>query len=198
MLRVFPVAAEGAPHFSNDFGVTGRTGKPHQGIDIFADEGTPILAVDAGALRFDEDPLGGHAFYVKADDGTTYYGAHLSEYEGTAPRTVEAGDVIGYVGHTGNAKDTSSHLHFEVHPPGEGAANAFGELSALTPVHVPIVARHVDAPPLPLDFPPLPLSEPSPRTSGDGSRAGVVLGALVLGLGALALGRRAPSARWAR
>jgi murein DD-endopeptidase MepM/ murein hydrolase activator NlpD len=200
MIRVFPVAAEGTPHFSDDFGAMGRTGKPHQGIDLFADEGTPILAVDDGELRFDEDPLGGHAFYLHAPDGATYYGAHLSAYEGSSPRTVKAGDVIGYVGHTGNAKDTSSHLHFEAHPDGGPAVDAYGELAALTPVHVPIVALHMDPPPLPEKFPPL--GEPSPRTlPGDSPArgAGAAVGFVLLAFaGASLLARRSPAARIAR
>lgn len=130
MIRVFPISLVGRPAFTDDFGVTGRTGKPHQGIDIFADEGTPVLAVDAGALRFAEDPIGGHAFYLTTSDGVTYYGAHLSAYAGSSPRAVGAGDVIAYVGHTGNAATTPSHLHFESHPAGGAAVDPYAELRA--------------------------------------------------------------------
>lgn len=202
MLRIFPVASQGQPHFTHDFGVTGKTGKPHAGIDIFAEEGTPILAVDDGQVRYDEDPLGGHAFYLRADDRTTYYGAHLSAYEGTGPRRVVAGEVIGYVGRTGNASDTSPHLHFEAHPEGGPAVDPYVELAALTPVAVPVVAARVEPPPLPLGFPPLP---PPPELSEEPAPAGrgvvVVFGAIAAaaGLGALILrGRGAPRLASAR
>jgi murein DD-endopeptidase MepM/ murein hydrolase activator NlpD len=132
-IRVFPVASEGAPHFTDDFGVIGpgKT-KKHGGVDIFASEGAPVFAVDDGQVEFKEDPLGGHAFYLHAEDRTVYYGAHLSAFEGDA-RAVVAGDVIGYVGMTGNAAHTSPHLHFEAHPSGGVAVDAFRELSALEP-----------------------------------------------------------------
>ncbi len=113
-----------------------KTSSPHHAIDIFAAEGAPILAVDDGTLRYAEDPLGGHAFYLASSTNPpqTYYGAHLSAYEGDAPRVVRAGDVIGYVGHTGNAANTSPHLHFESHPQGTRATdNPYPLLSTLSP-----------------------------------------------------------------
>lgn len=170
---MFPVASEGQPHYTDDFGVTGQTGKPHQGIDIFAASGTPILAVDDGALRFDEDPLGGHAFYLKAGDGTTYYGAHLSAYEGQAPRTVTAGDVIGYVGKTGNAASTTPHLHFEEHPgSAKAAVDPYKELQA-APLYV--------GPSEPASPPWAPAPATAPPASLDGSSiTGLVVGAAIV------------------
>jgi hypothetical protein len=133
-IRVFPVDATGSPHFADDFGYVrpGAT-RGHQGIDIFAGAGTPVRAVDDGAVRFAEDPLGGHALYLTAQDGTVYYGAHLSGYEGAAPRPVVAGEVLGYVGTTGNAQGTSPHLHFEAHPAGGAAVDPYAELRAVAP-----------------------------------------------------------------
>ena len=135
-IRVFPISAAGNPSYVDDFGVIGKTGKPHQGIDIFGNEGAPILAVDDGQLRFALDPLGGNAFYLTSTDGTTYYGAHLSAYAGTAPRAVVAGDVVGYVGHTGNAAGTPSHLHFEEHPKGGAAVDPYAELRGAVVIDV--------------------------------------------------------------
>lgn len=129
-LRVFPVA--GNATFSDDFAAP-RGGHSHQGIDIFAAEGTPVRAVDDGRVRYDENKLGGHTAYVKASDGTTsYYYAHLSSYEGAA-RPVKAGDVIGYVGHTGNAANTPPHLHFQVSYSAGGTANPYELLAAVAP-----------------------------------------------------------------
>ncbi len=122
-LRVFPIANVPSVHFSSDFGAA-RGSRSHAGNDIFAAEGTPVLAVDDGQVRFEVDPIGGLSFYLKARDGVTYYGTHLSAVEGAA-RAVRVGDVIGYVGHDGNAANTPPHLHFEVHPPGQGAVNPF-------------------------------------------------------------------------
>lgn len=143
-LRVFPVADVPGVHFTNDFNAPrgiafspggtpdlpvrlleeGSQPRAHAGNDLFAPEGTPVLAVDNGSVRFVEESLGGLSFYLKADDGVTYFGTHLSGVEGSA-RRVQAGEVIGYVGHGGNAQGTPDHLHFEVHPPGMGAVNPF-------------------------------------------------------------------------
>jgi murein DD-endopeptidase MepM/ murein hydrolase activator NlpD len=132
-LRVFPVATPPGAHYSDDWlaprSNPDGTTRSHLGNDLFADDGTPVLAPDDGALRFAVDPIGGPSFYLKADDGTTYYGTHLSAYEGSA-RRVAAGDVIAYVGHGGNAANTPSHLHFEVHPGGGSAVDPFPFLQA--------------------------------------------------------------------
>lgn len=111
-LRVFPVAASGRPSFGDAFG-------SHRGTDIFAPRGTPVLAVDDGLIRADNDPKGGQVTYLRCADGATYYYAHLDQYVGTYPRAVRAGEVIGTVGNTGNAQGTTPHLHFEVHPHGD-------------------------------------------------------------------------------
>ena len=128
-IRVFPVASVPGVHFSNDFGVPRPGDRAHAGIDIFAPRGTPALAVDNGTVRFEIDPIGGLSYYLRAADSTTYYGTHLSGVEGS-PRSVRAGEVIGYVGNDGNAAGTPPHLHFEVHPGGRAAVNPFLELSA--------------------------------------------------------------------
>lgn len=133
-IRVFPVGMTGRPHYADDFGYVRPGGThAHQGIDIFADLGAPIVAVDDGSVRFAEDPTGGHAFYLTARDGVVYYGAHLNSFEGSG-RAVSAGETIGYVGQTGNAAGTSPHLHFEEHPgAGIAAVDPYPELFALAP-----------------------------------------------------------------
>ena len=109
---VFPV--DGASNFGPTFGAP-RDGHTHQGVDIFATEGTPVRAVVSGAVVYSENTLGGQTATLIGADNTSYYYAHLSAYEGAA-RSVRAGEVIGYVGHTGNASQTPAHLHFEIHP----------------------------------------------------------------------------------
>lgn len=117
-LRVFPVA--GGARFTDDWGDPRSGGRSHAGNDLFNAEGTPLLAADDGEVRYGADVLGGNVANLRSPDGTRYYYAHLSAFEGVN-RQVRAGDVIGYMGHTGNAVNTPTHLHFEVHP-GEGAA----------------------------------------------------------------------------
>ena len=90
----------------------------HEGQDIFAPRGTPILSATTGyVVKIGEDNLGGHTVSVVGDGGRKYYYAHLDSY---APR-LEVGDyvtrqtVLGYVGTTGNADGTPPHLHFGVY-----------------------------------------------------------------------------------
>jgi murein DD-endopeptidase MepM/ murein hydrolase activator NlpD len=122
MLRVFPVAW--GARFSDDFGQPRPGGRSHHGNDLLAPKGTPVLAVDDGTVAAYVDPLGGNAVLLHAPDATTYYYAHLDRWEKTSGR-VFAGDVLGYVGTTGDAKGTAAHLHFEVHPLGGGAIDPY-------------------------------------------------------------------------
>jgi murein DD-endopeptidase MepM/ murein hydrolase activator NlpD len=105
-----------------------RFGPPfhlHQGTDIFAERGTPVIAPEAGTVRFEDGGLGGRAAYVTGADGTYYYLAHLNAYADDlySGATVEQGQVVAYVGNTGNAENGAPHLHFEIHPYGGGATN---------------------------------------------------------------------------
>jgi murein DD-endopeptidase MepM/ murein hydrolase activator NlpD len=122
-MTAFPVSPEDAA-FSNDY-APGR----HLGIDIFAPAGTAVLAPEAGSVRFTTDPLGGNVFYLAGLSGTSYYGAHLMGYVG-ADRDVEAGEQIGFVGTTGNAKGGPAHLHFQMNG---GATNPYAALRRLAP-----------------------------------------------------------------
>ncbi len=101
------------------------TDRLHQGQDIFAPRGTPILSATEGyIMTIGENSLGGQTVSVVGAGGRVYYYAHLDSY---APRIAE-GDyvttksVLGYVGTTGNAAGTPPHLHFGVYSPG-GAIN---------------------------------------------------------------------------
>jgi murein DD-endopeptidase MepM/ murein hydrolase activator NlpD len=95
-----------------------RGERQHEGQDIFASRGTPILSATSGyGVKIGEDNLGGHTVSVIGDGGRKYYYAHLDSYA----RNLEVGDyvtrttVLGYVGSTGNADGTPSHLHFGVY-----------------------------------------------------------------------------------
>ncbi len=100
-----------------------RFGPPfhlHQGTDIFAERGTPVVSPEAGTISFTDGGLGGRGAYVTTDDGTSYYFAHLNSYDDSVygGARVEQGQVIATVGNTGNAENGSPHLHFEVRPGG--------------------------------------------------------------------------------
>ena len=100
-----------------------RFGPPfhlHQGTDIFAERGTPVVAPEAGVLTFTDGGLGGRGAYVTTDDGTSYYFAHLNSYDDSVygGAQVEQGQVIATVGNTGNAENGAPHLHFEIRPGG--------------------------------------------------------------------------------
>lgn len=116
---VFPVAFPYS--WSGDDWHAPRVGHLHQGTDIFADIGTPLYAVVNGEIektRPYESGLGGITVWVAGDDGNHYYYAHMNRIKDgidTGVR-VRAGDVVGWVGKTGNARYTPAHLHFEIHP----------------------------------------------------------------------------------
>jgi murein DD-endopeptidase MepM/ murein hydrolase activator NlpD len=109
--------------FTDDYGDARSGGRSHAGIDILAGTGTPVVAVMSGSLRLEQGGAGGNAAYLVAG-GNTYYFAHFSSYAGGA-RTVSQGEVIGYVGMTGNA--SAPHLHFEMRTP-SGAVNPYATI----------------------------------------------------------------------
>ena len=113
---VFPIYGPASP--SDSFGAP-RTTTWHHGVDIFAPMGAPILAVADGTLfRVGWNDVGGNRLWLRDGAGNEFYYAHLSAYSPLAQegRQVKAGDVIGFVGTTGDAAGTPPHLHFEVHP----------------------------------------------------------------------------------
>ncbi|MDQ1436737.1 MAG: peptidoglycan LD-endopeptidase LytH [Acidimicrobiaceae bacterium] len=113
----FPVA--GVATFSDDWWYP-RSAAPfhmHQGTDIFADMGTPVRSPADGVLTRSNGGLGGLSAKVVQADGTYFYMAHLSAVppEQVDGQSVKVGDVIGFVGNSGDAAGGPSHLHFEVH-----------------------------------------------------------------------------------
>ena len=124
-IQTCPVA--GPNSFVDSFGWPRPGGRTHQGIDLIAAYGTPIVAVAPGSARDASNTLGGNAVVVDHDDGDYTYYAHLSSF-GSMGR-VSTGTVIGYVGATG---DTSvNHLHFEYHPNGGAAVDPYSMLLAV-------------------------------------------------------------------
>lgn len=109
--------------YADTWGAARSGGRSHLGVDMITHRGNPIYAVVSGYAQFKQNRLGGNAVGLKGDNGDYYYYAHLDHFEGSS-RRVQQGEVIGYVGDTGNARGTP-HLHFEVHPGGGAAVNPY-------------------------------------------------------------------------
>ncbi|HET6833235.1 MAG TPA: peptidoglycan DD-metalloendopeptidase family protein [Acidimicrobiales bacterium] len=131
-INSFPVPAPYEASFSDDWHAC-RDGcrRQHKGNDIFAAEGTPIVAVEPGVIaKVDgvDDSNGGLSIWLVGDSGVAYWYAHNSANYVTAGQRVGRGQLIGRVGHTGNARTTPSHIHFQI--------NRCGELSSSEPCTV--------------------------------------------------------------
>jgi murein DD-endopeptidase MepM/ murein hydrolase activator NlpD len=112
---LFICPVQGQFSVGDDFGAPRYTGgyHPHAGNDIFASTGTPIVAPFDGLAVNDANGLGGNAVKVYGKDGYVY-NAHLSAYGHLGQ--VRAGEIVGYVGNSGDARTTAPHDHFEWHP----------------------------------------------------------------------------------
>jgi len=139
---IFPVA--GAATYIDDFGQA-RPGGTHQGNDLMAAKKTPVVAVEAGTVKFwTTSANAGCMLYLHGDSGTTYMYIHLNndltmrnDNRGKCVpgvsyarglkdgAKVSAGQMIGYVGDSGDANGIASHLHFEVHPGGGAAVSPY-------------------------------------------------------------------------
>ena len=128
--QVCPV--NGAVSFSDTFGASRSGGRAHQGVDMIAAKGTPAVAVSGGSVSLQSSSLGGITAYLYSG-GDMYYYAHLDGYASgiSSGSSVTTGQTIGYVGNSGNAAYTVSHLHFEYHPGGGGAVNPTPLVSSL-------------------------------------------------------------------
>ena len=107
----------------------------HEGTDVFAPFGSPVVAVRDGRLtKVGTLPISGNRLWLVDEDGDAFFYAHLSSFSTIARNgaRVEAGDVLGFVGNTGDAEPTPPHVHFEVHPGGieEDPVNPYPILTA--------------------------------------------------------------------
>jgi hypothetical protein len=148
---IFPVV--GTVQYSDDFGAP-RAGGPHQGIDILADKRDPAVAAEAGTIKFwTTSATAGCMLYLYGVSGTTYLYIHLNNdltlgndnkgkcVPGTAyapglkdGAKVAAGQLVGYVGDSGDANGIHPHLHFEVHPNDGAAVDPFPYLKKAKPL----------------------------------------------------------------
>jgi len=116
---LLPVQGIQASQLRDTFTDARSEGRVHDAIDIMADAGTPVLAVADGTVEklFDSERGGLTIYQFEPSGRWCYYYAHLQRYaDGLAEKQViKRGEVIGYVGSTGNANAEAPHLHFEVH-----------------------------------------------------------------------------------
>ena len=144
----FPVVAVAS--YQNDFGDP-RSGHTHQGNDVMGRRWSPLVAVEAGTVsKWTSSSTAGCMLYLYGKSGTTYMYVHLNNDRTTgndssgngncvngiayAPglangQTVRAGQLVGYLGDSGNSNGVSPHLHFEVHPNGGAAVNPYSHLN---------------------------------------------------------------------
>ncbi len=115
-----PVEGVRAGALQSVFGDARDAGRrDHEGVDIFAPRGTPAIAVIDGTARMDTNGLGGNVIWLRgSSNGPTFYYAHLDRWAFEGTLRVRAGETIGFVGNTGNARTTAPHLHFGIYEGG--------------------------------------------------------------------------------
>ncbi|MGB3849157.1 MAG: M23 family metallopeptidase [Tunicatimonas sp.] len=122
----FPVAGHNSRAVGSFYGAPRDGGaRSHRGVDIFAPRGTPVVAASAGVVSARTGSrLGGKVVWLKARGMNQYY-AHLDSQAVRPAQRVRAGDTLGWVGNTGNARTTPPHLHFGVYRFEQGAVDPF-------------------------------------------------------------------------
>ena len=126
MLQV-PVVGISPNQLRDTWGAPRSEGRQHQGIDIFAPKGTPVISTTPGIVqRIGQNRLGGNCVWILGPSGQVHYYAHLDHFGDIQPnQKIEPGDVIGYVGNSGNARSTPSHLHYCIYTFFGQAVNPF-------------------------------------------------------------------------
>jgi len=139
-----PVAGVKPAQLADTWGGARSGGRRHEGIDIFAQRGTPVLSSTEGiVLRVGTNRLGGQVVWVLGPGGQRHYYAHLDRYgDVRAGMRVRPGSILGYVGNTGNAATTPPHLHYGIYT-AAGAINPYPLLKA-DARHIPTRARLFD------------------------------------------------------
>jgi murein DD-endopeptidase MepM/ murein hydrolase activator NlpD len=130
---ICPVA--GPSYFLNTWGAPRSGGRTHKGVDMMGSRGTPLVAVGSGIVRKSYGSLGGYIVWLYADHGVNYFYAHLDSYPSglVDGQWVQRGQVIGYMGDTGNPAPGAYHLHFGIYPGGFTAVNPYPTVRAACP-----------------------------------------------------------------
>ena len=128
----FPVSGHTLRSVRSFFGDVRDAGRRrHEGIDVFARRNTPVVAVVDGIAMPRQSERGGNTVWLRGTDRSFYF-AHLETVAIEYRQRVRAGDVLGYVGNTGNARTTPPHLHFGIYRRGLGAIDPFPYFESLT------------------------------------------------------------------
>lgn len=128
----FPVSEHGPRSVGSVFGDPRDAGRRrHEGIDIFAPRATPVVAVVDGRAVARHSNLGGKTVWLRGE-GRSFYYAHLDDVAIDGRQRVDAGDVLGFVGNTGNAVTAPPHLHFGIYRRGRGAVDPLPYVVART------------------------------------------------------------------
>lgn len=127
----FPIPGKNSKQIGSLWGVPRDGGaRRHEGVDIFAKKGSPVIAATNGYIRAtNENNLGGKVVWLSDENrNQVLYYAHLDSQLVRGGERVEIGDTIGLVGNTGNARTTAPHLHFGIYRSGIGAFDPFPAL----------------------------------------------------------------------
>lgn len=118
--------------------------RQHEGVDIFAKRGTPVVAASDGRIsRIGDGGLGGKKIWLRSGNKSQYY-AHLDSIDVHAGQSVVTGDTIGFVGNTGNARTTPPHLHFGIYIRGAVNPLPFIESSRTKLPPLGVANDHID------------------------------------------------------
>lgn len=167
--RVITFPVIGVTHYSDDFGAP-RAGHTHQGNDVIGHKGQPLIAAVNGTVQFVTWPEASYGYMVSLKDtaGYEYWYLHINnDTPGTddgngggdfayAPGIdngypVTAGQLIGWMGDSGDAENTVSHLHFEIHDPSGTAFDPYPSLQAANHIATPIIPSKLPGEILPYD-----------------------------------------------
>ena len=123
--RRLPIPVEGvkARQLTDTWGASRSSGRTHEGVDILAPKGTKVYSTTDGIIRSMRDNnLGGKVIWILGPAGSWHYYAHLDGHKRGLKEgdIVRKGDLIGYVGNTGNARHTAPHLHYGIYLDGRG------------------------------------------------------------------------------
>lgn len=127
--RSLPIPVEGVAksQLRDSYGDLRSGGRRHEGIDIFAGRHTPVLSATEGYVSgLGRNRLGGLVVWVTGPGGWRHYYAHLERWSDVREgQWVEPGTIIGYVGNSGNASTTPTHLHYGIYPTSGGTINPY-------------------------------------------------------------------------